>query len=143
MSAVKANAETNELVSKSEAARRWAISPSLVTRYLSRGMPVRADGRLEWATVDAWRRQNVVSGLSGSHAHRKVSGSASEKGNASFASARAKREAIAVKLAELKYKQAIGELVDRHAVERAAFDRGRAERDAWLTFPDRIAPSMA
>ena len=55
-----------EIVSKSEAARKWQVTPTAVGKYVRAGMPVRNDGRLDFAIADKWRRDNVVSQRSGS-----------------------------------------------------------------------------
>jgi hypothetical protein len=61
-----------EQISKSEAARRWKISSSMVTKYIrDEGCPVRDDGRLDWELVDRWRKDNVLSHRSGSYKSRK------------------------------------------------------------------------
>lgn len=65
--------EDSEVISKSEAARRWSISPPAVAKYVSKGMPVRTDGRLDWSAVDAWRRGYNVPERSGSHKARERS----------------------------------------------------------------------
>ena len=56
-----------EIVRKGEAAKRWNIDAAMISRYATRGMPVRADGKLDWEAVDQWRRDNIVPELSGSH----------------------------------------------------------------------------
>jgi hypothetical protein len=55
-----------EIITKAEAARRWGISAQAVSNYPSKGMPVRADGRLEWPAVDEWRKHYNVPERSGS-----------------------------------------------------------------------------
>jgi hypothetical protein len=49
----------NEVISKSEAARRWKVSKAAVTKYVHAGLPERSDGRLDWPLVDSWRTQHV------------------------------------------------------------------------------------
>jgi hypothetical protein len=59
-----------EQISKSEAARRWQVSPAAVTKYVRSGMPVRNDGKLDWEIVKQWHRDNVLSHRSGSYRSR-------------------------------------------------------------------------
>jgi hypothetical protein len=68
-----AKSEKPEVISKSEAARRWGVSPASVAKYIKRGMPVRSDRKLNWSAVDAWRRDSNTPEHSGSfHArHRR------------------------------------------------------------------------
>jgi hypothetical protein len=63
--------ENPEVVTKSEAARRWGVSPPAVAKYAAKGLPVRPDGKLDWSTADAWRRGYNVPEHSGSHKARK------------------------------------------------------------------------
>ncbi len=51
---------------KSEAARRWKIVPSMVTRYVRMGMPVTSGGKINWKEAQAWRMRSICSSRSGS-----------------------------------------------------------------------------
>jgi hypothetical protein len=59
-----------EVVTKSEAARRWKVSPAAVTKYLRKGMPALEGGRIDWAAAKAWRAQCNVPTRSGSYKAR-------------------------------------------------------------------------
>ena len=61
----------------------------------------------------------------------------------SYAAARAEREWFEAKLAELDYKQRVGDLMDASEMEDAAFKAGRLARDRMLTIPDRVADVLA
>jgi hypothetical protein len=50
---------STEVVSKAEAARRWNLSKSAISKYCAKGMPVRDDGRLDWPVVASWRTRYV------------------------------------------------------------------------------------
>ena len=54
-------------ISKSEACRRWGISPSMISKYVAKGMPVLPSGKLSWAAVDAWRADWIIPERSGSY----------------------------------------------------------------------------
>jgi hypothetical protein len=58
------------VVSKAEAGRRWSVGRSMVSGYVRRNMPVRADGRLDWEAVDAWRKENIVAQKAFDHRQR-------------------------------------------------------------------------
>jgi hypothetical protein len=60
----------NEIVAKSEAAKRWGVVPAAVTKYIGKGLPVRADGKLDWPAADAWRHNNNLPHRSGSFKSR-------------------------------------------------------------------------
>lgn len=66
-------------ISKSEAANRWGIKPSMVTKYIAKGMPVTQTGRLVWPEVERWRKANIDPARSGSYqARQRKSGKESE-----------------------------------------------------------------
>ncbi len=56
-----------QTISKAEVARRWNVSKAMVTKYLGLGMPELPSGKLDWPVVDKWRKDNVVSELSGNY----------------------------------------------------------------------------
>jgi hypothetical protein len=64
------SSEQLEMVTKSEAARRWGVSPSILARYAAKGMPIEGDGHLDWAKVKAWRAKYIDPARSGSFAAR-------------------------------------------------------------------------
>lgn len=57
-------------ISKSELARRFEVVPSMVTKYIAKGMPVTATGRINWSAAQKWRSDNISSERSGSFAAR-------------------------------------------------------------------------
>jgi hypothetical protein len=62
-----------EIINKQEAAKRWNISPSMIPKYIAKGMPVAENGRLNWPEVERWRNGNISPERSGSYKarHRK------------------------------------------------------------------------
>ncbi len=56
----------SKVVSKAEAARRWSVSAPVLTKYIRKGMPARADGKLDWERVAAWRVNTISPEKSGS-----------------------------------------------------------------------------
>jgi hypothetical protein len=59
-----------EIVTKAEAARRWGVSRTAVSKYVAKGMPVRSDGCLDWPLVDVFRNENNVPERSGNFRFR-------------------------------------------------------------------------
>lgn len=53
-------------ISKTEAAKRFGVAPSMVTKYISRGMPVTSTGTINWAAAQRWRKQFISPMRSGS-----------------------------------------------------------------------------
>lgn len=54
-----------------------------------------------------------------------------------------REKAYKAKLAELKFLEQSGKLVEREAVERKFFELSRQVRDALLTIPARLSPELA
>lgn len=64
-------------------------------------------------------------------------------GKYDYQSSRAQREHYLAQLAESEARKAAGDLVEREAVEAAAFASGRMLRDLILGLPKQIAPGLA
>lgn len=128
-------------------------------------MPSRPDGRIDVSEAVAWLQANMPNTLP--PRLRAGEGASSEAGPTDAAGAdaaagpkptpaqapappaqgpvTAKQELDAVKVALLRLELAEkeGRLVDRRAVESIVFQRARADRDAWLSWVARVAPSIA
>lgn len=61
----------------------------------------------------------------------------------SLVEARTLNETLKAKIAEVKLAALRGELVDRAKVVEHVFKLARAERDAWLVWPSRVASQLA
>jgi len=57
-------------VTKSELARRLRVVPSMVSRYVAKGMPLTRTGRVNLAAALSWHKQHIVPERSGSFAAR-------------------------------------------------------------------------
>jgi hypothetical protein len=66
-----------------------------------------------------------------------------QSGSLSYANARAAREIYEAKLKKIEWEEKLGTLVNRRAVEVAAFNRFRVLRDAVLNVPTRMAAQLA
>jgi hypothetical protein len=64
-------------------------------------------------------------------------------GSLSFAQARTSHEVTKASLARLRLQERRGELVDRRRAVALVFRLAREERDAWVTWPARVAALMA
>jgi hypothetical protein len=96
--------------------------------------PVRADR--EWAAgtnpASAKRPGMKPSESTLSHAARST-----------FADARARTEGVKAELSELRLRERQGQLVDRPKAVEAIFDLARVEREAWQSWPARVAALIA
>jgi len=125
----------DNIVSKTQFAAALGITPGRVSQLIKAGLPVRADGKLDLAAASAWYRQRVARPASKPVVRM--------PGDDSLAEARRRREWIRLAREQLLLEKVRGEVVDVSDVEAAAFERGRAERDALLNFPSRVAPIIA
>lgn len=128
---------TARTVSKSGFGRLVGVSPSRISQMIRQGLPVEADGRIDVARGRVWFADNI-------DRSRSEAQQGSAQGSLSFgAGGRDEKKGIELELARIDLDRARGALVDKVAVERAIFARARAERDAWQTWPLRIAAAFA
>ena len=112
------------------------ITPGRVSQLIAQGLPVRLDGKIDVEAGREWLEANVNRRASAADpiAAARVS---------ELAEARLARERAQSELLQHKAAKEAGRLVDRATVERSAFERARAERDAHLDFAARVAPRIA
>jgi len=115
---------------QSEFARRHGVSRQRISTLVKQGLPRLDNGRVDSDAADAWMAANL------DHARR-------ERQRGGDGTARERKEAAQAALAELDLARRRGELVERAAVEQAAFERARLERDGWLTWVSQVAPTVA
>ncbi len=70
-------------------------------------------------------------------------GSDASPGEVSFLRARLANEVIKAQIAKVRLGKLKGELVDRAQATALVFDLARQERDAWISWPPRVAAIMA
>jgi len=152
-----------ELLSKSEFAARKGWSKPYVSKLAKQErLVLAADGRVDVAATEAlWMETADPSkaGVSDRHQRDRV-----EKGvtahvapdaavsdpapppapaNYDFQKSRAQREFFLAQLAESEARKSSGELVERKAVENAAYASGRLLRDLLLGLPKQVSPGLA
>ena len=64
-------------------------------------------------------------------------------GNMTFLQAKTANEVLKAQERKLKLEKMRGDLIDRKKATALVFKLGRQERDAWLTWPNRIAALLA
>lgn len=152
-----------ELLSKSEFAAHKGWSKSYVSKLAKQDRLVLSDnGRVDVAATEALLKETAdpsKAGVSDRHQRDRV-----EKGVTAhvapdaavsdpapppapaaydFQKARAQREFFLAQLAESEARKSSGELVERKAVENAAYASGRLLRDLLLGLPKQISPGLA
>lgn len=110
------------------------VSAGRVSQMIAAGLPVEPNGRIDPGKGRAW----VDAHIDPNRRRAAVEGSP-----LGFASSRAEREAADAKTARLKAERLEGNLLDRKAALVAIETRARAERDAWISWVNRVAPEVA
>jgi hypothetical protein len=135
--------------SKSEYARHLGVSPAAVTKMVKTGkIPVRDDGRIDFADADFARRSNgdparTSSDTTNEPIENKLDNDASlfdqgedrdtskqpeTKTSPTYTDARTEREQYAAKLARLDYEQKMGNLLPKQEILDAMVASGRRIR---------------
>lgn len=122
-------------------AKALKVTPQAFQRAKDAGrVTPMADGRWCVATV---RRQFAARSAPQSKPGRPRKHAAPDNAEISYAEARRLKEIALAERAQLDLAKARDELVDRRAVETAVLGLARAERDAWLQLPPRVAAILA
>jgi hypothetical protein len=95
--------------------------------------------RVNITKADAWMAENIDPARQ--EAARR--GRADRVSGGSVASARQQKLETDVRLSQLKLGERDGSLVARSEVEAFVFARARMERDRWVSFVARTAPTLA
>lgn len=119
-------------LTKSGFAQLLGVSKARVTQLVELGLPVTANGRIPRSEGLAWYEANVTP-------HRRKG----LRAPTPVAGARGELEALKVERERLFLARERGELVARADVARAAFARGRADRDALLAWASRVSAPLA
>jgi hypothetical protein len=143
-------------------ARHRGVSHVAVKKAIDSGrITPEADGTLDPARADAEWARNTVPVRQAAKVGTAVKPAAAESprarpqespeaaapalstGGASLLQARTVNEVVKAQTNKLRLAQLKGELVDRAQAIAHVFKLARAERDAWLNWPNRITPILA
>lgn len=127
-----------EFVSKAEFAKIIGVSRSRISQLAREGLPIATDGRIDLAKGKRWINNNLDENR---RMARKPSLSHAKE--LSVSQSRNQKLLWEGRIRELEFKKESGELVKRVVVERAVFERSRAERDRWISAIPRIANRLA
>ncbi|ASL26994.1 terminase small subunit [Azotobacter chroococcum] len=150
-------------LSKSEFAAHKGWSKPYVSKLAKQGrLAMTADGKVDVAATEALLQRTAdpsKTGVAERHQRERVergvtahliptappleSPPDSEDEGIDFQKARARREHYLARLAENEARKSDGELVEREAVENAAFATGRLLRDLLLGLPKQIGAELA
>lgn len=150
-------------LSKSEFAAHKGWSKPYVSKLAKQGrLAMTADGKVDVAATEALLQRTAdpsKTGVAERHQRERVERGVtahliptappleslpdSEDEGIDFQKARARREHYLARLAENEARKSDGELVEREAVENAAFATGRLLRDLLLGLPKQISAELA
>src|SRR5262249_46953501 len=119
-----------------EFGRRIGVSRTRVSQLEKEGLPVREDGKVDFAKAKRWVEHNLDQ-------HRREARKPNPSAMPSTSETRGQKLAWEAQLRELEFRKRSGELVDRAATEEAIFERATAERDRWLGWIPRTASELA
>jgi hypothetical protein len=111
------------------------VSAGRVTQMIAMGLPVEPNGRVDLARGRKWVSDHIDP--------NRRRASLPEGSPLGFASSRSEREAADAKTARLKADKLEGALINRNAALRAIETRARAERDARISWVNRVGPEVA
>jgi len=144
----------SERVSLREFARRLDHNPGYIHKLKARGVLLFGDdGKIDveegMSAIERARDPNkdymrdVNAAQRAQHRQAPAEQFATSSSNSTLYKAKAAREVIEAKLAELKYKERTQELVDAFEVEQTQFAMARQVRDRLSAIPDRVAAIVA
>lgn len=136
--------EKIEWLTAGEYALHRSVSVQTIYKYLQRGkLPVAIHNSQK--VIDKNKADKILDSYikSADHAALDEQELAGVTPQETYAGNRAKRERFEMELKRVAYEQKIGKLIDKAAVERAAYEVARVTRDTLLAIPDRISAEVA
>lgn len=120
-----------KVVTKAALAEELGLAKSRITQLIAKGLPLTPNGRVPRAEALAWYHDNI------SPTRRKA------MRDKPACDARSQLDDLRIERERLALERDKGQLVNRAAIEKAVFERARAERDAHLAWATRIAAPLA
>lgn len=129
-------------------AKHLGITPGRVSQLKSQGMPIDSyDSATSWylTKIDPKLSPKLTPGIAMPNVSRATAAKVTEiiEGAYNLQAERAKREHHEANLAELKERQALGELVEAKRVTRAVTTWSAMARAAFEKVPDKVSERMA
>jgi len=132
-------------ISNREFARQEKCSEALVRRALQqKRLTAFPDGSLDPALVGStWCAKNAKAAQAANSCSQGVRDSVQAAGDLSYGEALRIKENYLALLRRVEYEEKSGSLVELAVAEAVIFDVFRAQRDAWLNWPTKVAPLIA
>ncbi|KZK75384.1 hypothetical protein PsW64_05288 [Pseudovibrio sp. W64] len=116
---------------KAQFADILGMSRGRVSQLIKEGLPTLGNGRIDIKLGKAWYVANT------SAAKRK------SLVDAPPLTPKGELERIKAELAKLELERELGNIIDKHAAQKAIFERARGERDAWMGWASRAASTLS
>ena len=152
-------ADERQGMSEREYAQHAGISRQAVAKARASGrLVLHDDGSIDAAASDQWRQESTDAAKQRSEAEQRPvpeeatsalmqtlrdQGIATRGSNVTFMDAKTANEVMKAQDRRLNLLKKKGELVDKARATTLVFRLARAERDAWLGWPTRVAAQMA
>lgn len=134
--------QPEQYMSQAEFSRRRGVSRATVTEYKAKGLLVMTnDGLVDVAASEERLAASLDPARGGDRTHKKPA--ASNKPDGRFMVARVEEMEVRAARQRLALEQDAGLLVEKAAVERAAFTLARTAQEALIAIPDRLSTSLA
>lgn len=132
-----------EAVTKSQLAEIFGVSRGRISQYITAGLPVRPDGRVDRAAAEEWhRRRTATQTPTVVRRSEQKAKSDEEPGENLFIAARTRRELAEARRAERKDREEAGELVRIDEVRKAFDGIGRIYAAGRENLPVQLAPRL-
>lgn len=132
-----------ESITKSQLAVLLGVSKGRISQYITAGLPVRPDGRVDRAAAEEWHRRRTATQtpvvIRRSEPKPKIDDAADEN---TFLAARTRRELAAARREERKDREEAGELVRIDDVRKVFAGIGRIYAAGRENLPVQLAPRL-
>lgn len=115
-------------ISKAEYAKRRGVAKATISRWISLGLPVTPDQKIDIVVANTWLEKNLL---------------ASKDSDDSYAVARRRGEAARAELAELELAAKRGELVPLASVKLLWSELGSQLQNGIMQVPDRLCVQLS
>lgn len=115
-------------------AQKIGVVPGRVTQLIAKGLPLEPNGQINVKAGLEWLDKNL------DPARRRAKGTDEAVRPHDY---RMERDKADARMATLKADKMAGSLIDRRAAIDAIEARARMERDAWLSWVNRISPEVS
>lgn len=131
-----------EAVTKSQLAEIFGVSRGRISQYITAGLPVMPDGRVDRAAAEEWHRRRTSTQTPVVIRRSEPKTKADDADENTFLAARTRRELAAARREERKDREEAGELVRVDEVRKVFAGIGRIYAAGRENLPVQLAPRL-